>query len=150
MYPINYKPSNVHFNSSLSSISMNKRCLYASLVTSVLFYWLSMFKTKRWQPDLPTDMCKAICTLTKTVGLWEWTLLIWKTIQVWLGQFTWLSCIGWDIMSLRIVTKFQEDPVRIVWLRERTNLAAIHGCSHNVAFFKWAYNQRNITQHVDL
>ena len=89
----------MHFNSSLSSISMNKRCLYAPLVTSVLFYWLSMFKTKRWQPDLPTDMCKAICTLTKTVGLWEWTLLIWKTIQVCLGQFTWLSLLG-EILCL--------------------------------------------------
>ena len=79
-----------------------------------------------------------------------WTLLIWKNNSGVPETIYLVIFIGWDILSLRIVTKFQEDLVRIVWLRERTNLAAIHGCSHIVAFFKWAYNQRNITQHVDL
>ena len=96
-------------------------------------------------------------TCAKQYALWQncWTLRVditnLKNNSGVPGTICLVIFIGWDTMSLHIVTKFQEDLVRTVWFREweQTNQAAIHGCSH-VAFFKWTYNQRNITQHVDL
>jgi len=47
--------------------------------------------------------------------------------------------LGWDIMTSCIVTKFHEDPIKAVWLRELKHQTGCpqdcRGCSHNTSYF---------------
>ena len=118
----------MHFNSSLSFISMNKRCLYAPW--SQVFCSADLVCSKqKGDSQRPTDR-HVQSNMHSDKNCWTLRVDITnlKNNSGVAGTIYLVIFIGWDIMSLRIVTKFQEDLARTVWLRERSNLAAIHGC----------------------